>query len=259
MLSADNLTGVYVKIERAKKHVADLRSACNPFVDVGPKTRPYRLYAEIDPETREQIIRVAIYDALPLELGAMAGDAVHNLRSALDLLMWQLVIGNGGTPTDKTMFPISETPHDFVAAPPRAIQGASGDVASLLQTLKPHMGGNDALWRIHRIDIVDKHHVLIPAAMLVEAVFSKSHSRVDGVGRRRYPNLLANNGPIFPLKDEAEIVRLPPSTNVNVEPEGICEIAFAEPEVVEGQAMVPTLAQLADYVEGVVRAFAILP
>jgi hypothetical protein len=83
---------------------------------------------------------------------------------------------------------------------------------------------------------------------------------LDGAGRQSIPNLLVD--PIFPLEDGAEILRLPPSAKdpeVDVHAEAICEVAFSEPEVVVGEAMIPTLFQLANYAEGVVHAFSILP
>jgi hypothetical protein len=43
--------------------------------------------------------------------------------------------------------------------------------------------------------------------------------------------------------------------NMNVNPQFSLAIAFAEPEIVEGQAIVPTLDQLAGEVDGVVKAF----
>ncbi len=39
----------------------------------------------------------------------VVGDVIHNLRSALDHLAWQLVILDGGQPNDSTQFPIYES------------------------------------------------------------------------------------------------------------------------------------------------------
>lgn len=260
MLNSIDLAGVRVKIERAKKHIADLRAAWDPIGYADTNSSPYRTYTDIDPKTREQIVRMAILDPLDPNLGAIAGDAVHNLRSALDLLMWQLVIAGGGTPNDETMFPIGRSKKNFETALAGRIQGASANVRVLMESLKPYKGGNDALWRIHRIDIVDKHHVLIPTGIAIEAVMVPDNVPFDGARRRMIPNLISD--PIFPLEDGAEILRLPPSSTdpeVNVHAEAICEVAFSEPEVVIGKAMIPTLTQLANYVEGVVHAFSILP
>lgn len=259
MLSAAKLTGVRIKIERAREHIDQLRTAIDPMLAVDLKSRPYRLFVEVDPNSLERVVRLAVLDNLDPRLGAIAGDAVHNLRSALDLLVWQLVTVNGGSPGDHTAFPVGRSKQGFETALPGCVKGSAPSVHALLQQLQPYKGGNDAIWRIHRIDVVDKHHVLIPAGAVVEAVMVPDGIRFDGAGRRILPNLLPGYSRV-PAVDRAELVRLPPDEHeVNVHPEGICEITFAEPEVVAGEPMIPTLSQLANYVEGVAHAFAILP
>ncbi len=47
---------------------------------------------------------------LPFDALAAAGDIVHNLRSALDHLAFQLVLAGGHTPTTETAFPVWKIP-----------------------------------------------------------------------------------------------------------------------------------------------------
>jgi hypothetical protein len=42
----------------------------------------------------------------PLPLSVLLGVFLHNLRSSLDHIAWQLVLDNGGTPVKKTSFQI---------------------------------------------------------------------------------------------------------------------------------------------------------
>lgn len=35
---------------------------------------------------------------------------------------------------------------------------------SLLKALKPYKGGNEPLWGLNRLDILDKHRLLVPVA-----------------------------------------------------------------------------------------------
>ena len=74
--------------------------------------------AEYDAE-REQwvysIIRVPEFPEL-IEWGVRIGEIVHNLRSSLDLLMWQLVLLRQGRVPDRphdVYFPIVDDPRDF--------------------------------------------------------------------------------------------------------------------------------------------------
>ena len=41
-----------------------------------------------------------------VEWSLILGDLLHNLRSALDHLAWQLVVDGGGTPSQDTNFPV---------------------------------------------------------------------------------------------------------------------------------------------------------
>lgn len=65
----------------------------------------------------------------------------------------------------------------------------------------------------------------------------------------------------FPLKDGAEIYRVPahlrsdPKAQIYVYPQFQFEVAFGEVEVVEGEALIPALDQLIQFVEGFVKLF----
>jgi len=63
-----------------------------------------------------------------------------------------------------------------------------------------------------------------------------------------------------PLEDGATIMRhtnFPPKVDMNTKP--VLEIAFAKGQVVDGEPVLPTLAQLAQLVEGTVEPFRQLP
>ncbi len=101
--------GIYAKIERAKKHIADLERGIRAFHD----TNPYLIVRETDPELGGPRWRVRIRKYPPLELAPVIGDAVHNLRSALDHLVVALVEANHGKVTNATEFPIFESPEAY--------------------------------------------------------------------------------------------------------------------------------------------------
>jgi hypothetical protein len=56
--------------------------------------------------------------AVPLRLSLLAGDLVHNLRSALDHAVYQLVLGDKREPTTRTQWPMFSESQS--AAPCRA-------------------------------------------------------------------------------------------------------------------------------------------
>src|SRR4051794_37203940 len=90
------LARVKLKVERAKEHIRNLESAVQAFRD----TDPYGFRIEDDLQTGDKIYRIEIRRQTPDAFSLIVGDAVHNLRSALDHLARQLVIANGGVPVD---------------------------------------------------------------------------------------------------------------------------------------------------------------
>lgn len=67
--------------------------------------------------------------------------------------------------------------------------------------------------------------------------------------------------PVFPLKDGAEICRIParlrdkPVAQLYMNTEFVFEVAFGEVEVVVGEPLIPTLHQLIEFVEGFIKLF----
>jgi len=45
---------------------------------------------------------------------------------------------------------------------PKYLRGASDATRTLVKRLKPYKGGTDAFWRLHKLDILDKHTILVP-------------------------------------------------------------------------------------------------
>jgi hypothetical protein len=161
-----SLKGPRLKLDRAKSHLDDLVEAIKRFYE----TNPYDGVVKDNPETQRREFTVTRADPLPDDLAVICGDAVHNLRSALDHLIWQLIIANGGEPDEKAAFPIWRSESKFKSGRPGHAKGVSKQALDLLYGLQPYKGGNDALWRIHQLDIVDKHRLLLTVAMRHESV-----------------------------------------------------------------------------------------
>ncbi|MGH7861577.1 MAG: hypothetical protein ACREOS_04985, partial [Candidatus Dormibacteraceae bacterium] len=91
-----DLSSSWAKVERAKVHIDQLRT------EVGPQPHNIPLRHEFDSEDRAIVWRVkSVKEAIDWPL--LIGDAVHNLRGALDHLAWQLAIKSlgGVEPTDQ--------------------------------------------------------------------------------------------------------------------------------------------------------------
>ncbi len=165
---AGDLTGVKRKIERAHHHLAELRESLEDALDASGE----RFSSEFDPQTGQQVYRAHGLPKIGPQWSLMVGDVLHNLRSALDHLAWQLVILDGGEPGVQTQFPVRETPFnksgDLTATqlnPP--VNDAR--ILDALEASQPYRGADGSpaqvdrnpLWLLHRLNIIDKHRLLL--------------------------------------------------------------------------------------------------
>jgi hypothetical protein len=247
-------TGGGIKVERAKEHIFNLEAEIASFV----KRRPYSSVAHKDPQTGDIVYTLRIAEHPSPRWGAMAGDAIHNLRSALDIL-WRHVMGVAGKPSrGDSGFPIHETANALIRMCEREAHGRAKAPMDILKALKPYKGGTDLLWLLHTADISDKHHLLIPcygSAGMPIVTPVKLGVMVWGA---TFP---VRDGPesICPVEDGTVLFRLPRKDihdeEVNVNKQVPIHIAFGEIDGLHGQPIIPTLYQFASCVDGVIDTF----
>jgi hypothetical protein len=103
-------------------------------------------------------LQFLVRKALPEDIPLIIGDAIHNLRTAIDFAYGEVVGGS------KARFPIRDKEKKFT----KAIEDGEIDklfpkLARLLRNkIKPYPTGDGALWALHDLDIADKHKLLIP-------------------------------------------------------------------------------------------------
>jgi hypothetical protein len=118
----------------------------------------------------------------PLTWGLAVGEFAYYLRSALDNLLWQLVIARGGTPTRVTQFPIYEDETDKKGKPnvrwvEKLTDGVLPEDFTFIEGLQPYKAGLDlAKWQplalLGHLNDVDKHryvHVAFASAAMIPA------------------------------------------------------------------------------------------
>ena len=244
----ERLSLIRVKAERAKRHLCDLEVARNSFLN----SNPYRIECESNPQTGYNIYRVFDIQSTPVEIGLIVGDAIHNLRSALDHLAYQLVISNGKIPTKQTAFPVFDDATKYKAGLAGKVSGMAKSAIDEIDAAEPYQGGKGAgLWVLHYLDIADKHHaLLIPLINVTGASFT-----ISGFWERGYRGVGGVSFPNFgkPLKDgdvvatrEAEMDN---DMSLNL------DVAFTEPEVIEGKPVIETLQRLVALVDDLILRF----
>lgn len=89
MVKNSSLAGAELKLNRAREHVTSLEAEIRSFGRRHPQ--PVRLTLRDDPSP--QLIPVMVEEVRHPDpvMGAIVGDALHNFRSALDYVAWELV------------------------------------------------------------------------------------------------------------------------------------------------------------------------
>ena len=155
------LARILIKTERAKKHLLDVESLARSskkgitgFPD--PKSKRHRSESTL-------IVDISVISG--------AGDVIHNLRSALDHLAWELAKWETGLPReiDACCFPIGKSSSHYKSIKRKGvIAGMSPEAEKAIDDLRPYKEGNEPLWRIHHLDIVDKHrHILVAGYKII--------------------------------------------------------------------------------------------
>jgi hypothetical protein len=135
------------KIERAKKHLAELKTEVGAFLS----SSPFEVGKRHDPQTQEISYYVVRAADVPASISAITADILQNLRRALDHLACDLVITAGKYPTRNTGFPIFGSLGIYNAQAGEKTRGMRQDAVEAIAAIKPYKGGNDVLWHLQEL------------------------------------------------------------------------------------------------------------
>jgi hypothetical protein len=248
MTSDERLALIRGKVERAEKHLRDLEVVRDRFID----TKPYVILSEHDPQTGDHIFKIMDIQIPPAEIGLIAGDLIHNLRSALDHLAYQLVYANGNTHTRQTAFPIWECATEYHTQRGRRVQGMAQRAIDAIDTTEPYKGGKgEILWAIHDLDIADKHHAPLVTLLALPAVAMQLPNFFFSPASRPPRFSLPSAGK--PLKNGDVFFTCEPG--VEKQTKFAFDVTFTQPEVVKGKPLIERLKYTIDLVDSLILAF----
>ncbi|MBZ0248091.1 MAG: hypothetical protein K8F93_00385 [Burkholderiales bacterium] len=151
-MANEYLESAIAKIKRAESQVDDLNSRIVRFFD----SSGYEIVSERDYGLDEEVWRFELRDQIPAEIAVVAGEVVHNVRSALDNLMCALAFAHSGSTRD-TYFPVGKDVNGLqteIASKTKKLPQLARD---MIAALKPYKGGNDLLYYLHDLNRTDKH------------------------------------------------------------------------------------------------------
>lgn len=259
------LDGPRLKVRRAKSEV----DAFGRIEQTFWKETDYKVVrAEFNPKTQKYAYRVSMKTSPSQELGVLIGEMAHNLRSALDGLVYQLALLETDTPASNTQFPIflvgrtkkrrrgkrkGLIPHfeGMRLSDGRSmIRSLRLEHQTIIEGLQPYkrgrQGHRDPLFLLREINNADKHR-------LIQVVgFKPTGLLWTGPGEVvEWPSY--SRRPIV-LKDGAKLCEFSP--NARVHPNLIPLIAFSEGcPAVKNRSVTATFGSIVEEVSKIVERF----
>lgn len=154
------------KVARAKTHIEDFKANVRAFQDA----HPYECFTEINPgASHERLHKLKLVTALPEILAEILGDALNNLREALDYACHAIAVAAGKVRPGSAYFPFAGAVDELDGKIAWNCKDIPQEIWPLLRAFKPYKGGNDLLWALNRIANKNKHAILIPHSIVVES------------------------------------------------------------------------------------------
>src|SRR2546422_3707428 len=172
------LEGVEIKMARSLEHIGCLRDETTQFM----RDHPVRCRKEPDDDPVKGWAFYVSWEQVPGRFGAIIGDALTNMRAALDHLASQLFIATNQAPTDARInFPIVSDP----GTPLKSLKRVPAAAAPIVQRVQPYQNvPKNQPPEIHPLHVLkllvnwDKHEALT----LTEMFGASSNVRVTGLG-----------------------------------------------------------------------------
>jgi hypothetical protein len=251
------LTASYLlKLERADKHFQTLDDRVNRWLS---KDR-YRVTDELDPERGDHVVSLHP-DETPECFSVLISDCIHNMRSALDNLAYDLAVAyTGERLTDrqrqKSEFPIFGDKPLSATNRNKKIGGVHPEAIKVICDLQPHLRpdngyASDPLWVLHELENIDKHRTITTVLGQFQMMELPGPFKLVGV--------VINMG-IGPLEGKTELMRygsaipLEPNGEVEIKPRATLDVAFPKASPANGELVRDTLTRIRKYIDAAVVA-----
>ncbi len=153
---AHPLDGAFARVRRAEKHLRELVCGVEAF----QRQHKEFMVAEYDKGTDQIRVSFKRPPVVPVELSLIASDIIHNLRSALDYIIYELARHDSGVIQEGTQFLIEDAAESFAKRSKGYLKGLNPKHVAAVQSLQPYKG---VQWTkiLRDISNPDKHRELI--------------------------------------------------------------------------------------------------
>lgn len=212
---------IEAKIDRAGEH---LDALIRDIRDWG-ESDPFRLVSEPGRPSTEHHVRIYFSQEPRLaHWGLIFGDMVHNLRSAMDHIVWHFATREVAVPKRTTAFPIYTDADKYAGTGPglggrqagvyKITDITDAAVRALIEQAQPYnfADGYQAspLYWVQEFDTTDKHKLIVPAVVTPHAA-----EAIMRTGTRS--GQVTANAHIGPLVDGADVLSITSEYDVEVD------------------------------------------
>jgi hypothetical protein len=165
------VAGIHTKIDRAHEHLTVLMKDITRY----NHARPYRITKEVNADGTKHTFRFWYTEPIPALWGVLVGEAVHDLRSGLDQVLYQLT-RHWKVTLEDTQFPIFTKRAKFEGVTPKKyptggapgsgrhwLRGVGPGPSAFIEQLQPYPQRRnliaDSICHLHELWNQDKHRL----------------------------------------------------------------------------------------------------
>lgn len=229
-------------IHRARENRVEFNNRAKAFIE----TKPYTQFIDPEPETGFYLLKIRLTQEFPDAITAVAGDALKNLRDALDqILCASLLVLRPKTSQSGVYFPFGDDAASLEYAIAKGCEKFPPEIKAIVRNFNPHKGGDAVFWALSRFAKV-KHRSLFELGTEIDSV------------EVNLLEVMFGSAPIRPYWDSAKKELVISRTTKDREPgydlDTAFHIAFGDVEAVGGFPAVPVIDYLTNVVERVLMA-----
>lgn len=233
----------YNKVQWADGRMMDLLWEIQAFT----QSIPYTEATEPDPEEPDHTVyKIKLTHDIPSSTVNLAGDIIHNLRSALDNAVFDIALATGKTDPRYAAFPFANTIDEMTNSLGRC-KDVPTPIHSLFCGFQPYENGNDYLWALNKLSNTDKHRVLQPFGTGVFRGFASVRS-TGGYFKMPDPHRWDS------AKNEMEVITFGPGTKYEYQFDFQLYVAFADVAGLAGGNAISKLTNIGTTVYRTLRA-----
>jgi hypothetical protein len=157
------IEAIRLKLERAQEHLRTMTLAMDDYVKRRPRSYGIESVDRSPTTSFRYVLRLA--EPVPPMLSVILGEAIHDMRSALDQCVFQLyAANNGGKERSGTAFPIVTEPQEYQKHRRDDIRGLGAGVKDFIEKLQPYpdrtLPVHDSLCSLNALWNRDKHRMV---------------------------------------------------------------------------------------------------